>query len=89
MASGRAWEGALPADGPLRALVQRIGAFDARPAALVPLRAMHETIALVYGDAPDGSELPPIAPFARFVERAGRALEETLAARRATLAAAS
>ncbi len=89
VASGRAWEGPMPADGPMRGLVERIGAFDARTAALVPLRALHETIALVYGDAPDGGDLPPIAPFARFVERAGRALEETLAARRATLAAAS
>ena len=89
VASGRAWHGEIPAAGPLRGLVERIGAFDARSSALVPLRAMHETIALLYGDAPDGAELPPIAPFTRFVERAGRALEETLAARRATLAAAS
>ena len=89
VASGRAWHGEIPAAGPLRGLVERIGAFDARSSALIPLRAMHETIALLYGDAPDGAELPPIAPFTHFVERAGRALEETLAARRATLAAAS
>jgi hypothetical protein len=50
---------------------------------------MHETIAVLYGDAPDGTALPPVAPFVRFVERAGRALEETLASRHATLAAAS
>jgi hypothetical protein len=55
----------------------------------VPVRALHETIAVLYGDAPDGTDLPPVSPFAGFVERAGRALEQTLEARRATLAAAS
>jgi CheY-like chemotaxis protein len=89
VARGRAWQGSIPADGPVRELAERLGAFDARQAALVPVRALHETIAVLYGDAPDGTDLPPVAPFAGFVERAGRALEQTLEARRATLAAAS
>jgi CheY-like chemotaxis protein len=89
MATGRAWQGEVPAGAPLRALVERIGAFEAREVALVPLRALHETIAVLYGDAPDGSALPPVATFADFVEQAGRALEETLALRRSALAAAS
>jgi hypothetical protein len=89
VARGRVWQGAIPADGPVRDLAETLGAFDARQAALVPVRALHETIAVLYGDAPDGSDLPAVAPFAGFVERAGRALEQTLEARRATLAAAS
>jgi CheY-like chemotaxis protein len=89
VARGRAWQGTIPADGPVRDLAERLGTFDARQAAIVPVRALHETIAVLYGDAPDGSDLPAVAPFAGFVERAGRALERTLEARRATLAAAS
>jgi CheY-like chemotaxis protein len=89
VARGRAWQGPIPDEGPVRELVDGIGALEARHAALVPLRALHETIAVLYGDAPDGSDLPSVAPFAGFTEQAGRALEQTLEARRATLAAAS
>ena len=89
VARGRAWQGPLPAEGPVHGLVDRVGPFAARQAAIVPLRALHETIAVVYGDDPDGGDLAPVAPFAGFVERAGRALEQTIEARRATLAAAS
>ncbi|MFN8094197.1 MAG: response regulator [Vicinamibacteria bacterium] len=89
VARGRAWQGPLPIEGPVHGLVEQVGAFAARQAAIVPVRALHETIAVVYGDDPDGGDLPPVAPFAGFVERAGRALEQTIEARRATLAAAS
>jgi CheY-like chemotaxis protein len=87
LALGRHWRGPIPADAGLCALLDRIGRFSAREAAIVPLRAMHETIAVVYGDAPDGAALPDVGAFASFVERAGRALEDTLAARREALAA--
>ena len=77
--TGRAWTGVLPADGPMGALVERIGRLQAGHAAVVPLRASRQTIALLYGDAPDGSALPAIEPFVAFVERVGRALEGSLA----------
>ena len=48
----------------------------------MPLRVSRATIAVVYADAPDGSPLPELAPYAAFVERAGRALEGSLAGRR-------
>lgn len=80
--SGAAWTGPLPTDGALRALVDRIGAHSVRHAAVVPLRATHQTIAVVYADDPGGAPLPAIEPFVEFAERAGRALETSLAARR-------
>jgi CheY-like chemotaxis protein len=80
--TGRSWRGALPGDGPLGALCERIGRLQAREAAIVPLRVSHATIAVVYADAPDGAPLPDLAPYAAFVERAGRALEGSLAGRR-------
>jgi CheY-like chemotaxis protein len=81
VALGRAWQGALPAAGPLRALLNRIGPLDVTSAAVVPVRVGRETIAVLYGDAPAGDPLPPLAPFVEFVERAGRALEGSLGAR--------
>ncbi len=80
--TGRAWTGVLPGDGPMGALVERIGRLQASHAAVVPLRASGQTIALLYADAPDGSALPAIEPFVAFVERVGRALEGSLAASR-------
>ncbi len=80
--SGSAWSGALPPDGPLRALATRIGAGTPRQAAVVPLRATHQTIAVLYADDPGGAALPPIGPFVEFAERTGRALEASLTARR-------
>jgi CheY-like chemotaxis protein len=82
VASGRAWTGPLPADGPLRGLLDRVGALDATAAAVVPVRAHRETIALLYGDAPDGATPPPLEPLVAFVEKAGRTLEGSLLARR-------
>jgi CheY-like chemotaxis protein len=78
VARGEAWEGPLPTRGPLHALLNRIGRLDATSAAVVPVRAERETIAVLYGDAPGGDSLPPLRSFVTFVERAGRALEESL-----------
>jgi CheY-like chemotaxis protein len=86
--SGAAWAGPLPPDGALRGLVDRIGAHSARQAAVVPLRATHQTIAVVYGDDPAGAPLPAIGPFVEFAERTGHALESSLAARRTAAARA-
>jgi CheY-like chemotaxis protein len=82
VATGRAWTGPLPPDGPVRDLLDRIGPMGAATAAVVPLQASRETVALLYGDAPDGGELPPLQPLLDFVEQAGRALDEALLSRR-------
>ncbi len=83
VATGRAWTGPLPEDGPVRGLLDRIGPMEATSAAILPVRAHRETIAVLYGDAPDGGELPPIGPLVEFVEQAGQALDEAFLARRA------
>ena len=82
VAFGRAWTGPLPADGPLRAMVDRLGSLGAVAAAVLPVRAQHETIAVVYGDAPGGAELPDLGPLVAFTEQAGRALDNALLERR-------
>jgi CheY-like chemotaxis protein len=82
VATGRSWTGALPADGPVRGLLDRIGSMAAATAAVVPLRTNRETIAVLYGDAPEGGELPPLGPLLEFVEQAGRALDEAFLSRR-------
>jgi CheY-like chemotaxis protein len=83
VATGRSWTGPLPADGPVRGLLDRIGPMEASSAAILPVRAHREAIAVLYGDAPDGGGLPPIGPLVEFVEQAGRALDEAFLARRA------
>jgi CheY-like chemotaxis protein len=85
--TGRAWMGPLPEDGPLRGLLDRIGAMGATTAAVVPLRAYHEAIAVLYGDDPEGVGLRPIGPLVEFVEQVARALDESLLARRTAAAA--
>jgi CheY-like chemotaxis protein len=82
VATGRAWSGPIPPSGPLRALLDRMGPLGARDAAVLPVRAPRDTVAVLYGDAPHGGPLPDLAPLVAFVDRAGRALEESLAARR-------
>jgi CheY-like chemotaxis protein len=82
VATGRSWAGSLPADGPVRGLLDRIGPMAAATAAVVPLRTNRETIAVLYGDAPEGGELPPLGPLLEFVEQAGRALDEAFLSRR-------
>jgi CheY-like chemotaxis protein len=88
VASGRAWTGPLPASGPVRDLVDRIGALGAAEAAILPVTAHRETIAVLYGDAPDGGAIPPVEALLEFVNQAGRALDGALLARRAPAAAA-
>jgi hypothetical protein len=83
VAAGRPWTGPLPADGPARDLLDRIGAMGATTGAVLPVRAHRHTIAVLYGDAPEGGSLPPLGPLVEFVEQAGRALDEAFLARRA------
>ena len=82
VAFGKVWSGALPADGPLGALVAQLGALGAAEGAVLPVRSQHETLTIVYGDAPGGGRIPDLAPLVRFIEAAGRALDSTLLARR-------
>jgi hypothetical protein len=87
VATGRPWTGPLPPDGPVRGLLDRIGPMEAAAGVILPVRAHRETIAVLYGDAPEGGELPPIGPLVEFVEHAGRALDEAFLSRRAPAAA--
>ncbi len=80
--TGKAWTGPLPEDGPMRGLVDRIGSLGAASAVVLPVRAHREAIAVLYGDAPDGGTLPPIAPLVEFAEQAGLILGEAFLARR-------
>lgn len=82
VALGRAWSGPLPQHGPLRAMVDRMGDLGATAAAVLPVRAQHETIAVVYGDAPGGAALPELDLLVAFNEHAGRALDNALLGRR-------
>jgi CheY-like chemotaxis protein len=83
VAFGRVWYGPLPDEGPLQALVERLGRFEAIEAAVVPVRAHHQTLAVVYGDAPEGGRLPDLVPLYYFAEAAGRALDAVVSPRRA------
>ena len=83
VAFGRAWSGPIPGDGPLRALVDRLGGLGTVAAAVLPVRAQHETIAVVYGDAPGGGALPELGSLVDFTDQAGRALDSALLERRA------
>ncbi len=82
VALGQPWSGPLPADGPLRAMVDRLGSLGATSAAVLPVRAQHETVAVVYGDAPGGAALPDLEPLVSFTRHAGRALDAALVERR-------
>jgi CheY-like chemotaxis protein len=88
VATGRFWAGPLPGDGSVRSLLDRIGPMGATAGAVLPVRAHRETIAVLYGDAPEGGELPPLPPLVQFIERAGQALDEAFLSRRAPAAAA-
>jgi CheY-like chemotaxis protein len=87
VASGRPWSDVVPPSGPMRALLETVGAFGVRSAAVVPVRAWHATVAALYADAPNGTSLPSIDPFIAFVEQTSRALEAALLARRTPQAA--
>ncbi len=85
---GRFWTGAPPANGPTHRLLEHIGPLDVSAAAVIPVRAQHATIAVLYGDAPSGQSLPALEPLADFAEQAGRALDEAFLARRSAAAPA-
>ena len=83
VATGRSWAGPLPPDGPVRGLLDRIGPMGAANAAVLPLQTNRETVAVLYGDAPEGGALPPLGPLVEFFEQAGRALDEAFLSRHA------
>jgi hypothetical protein len=87
VANGRAWRGPLPPGGPVRDLLDRIGSLGASEAAILPVTAHRETIAVLYGDAPEAADLPSVEPLVGFAEQAGRALDEVFVARRTPIAA--
>jgi CheY-like chemotaxis protein len=82
VACGRFWAGSPPLEGPVGALLGRIGALSTAAAAVIPVRSQQETVAVLYGDAPDGGSLPDLSPLLDFAERAGRALDEVVLAGR-------
>jgi CheY-like chemotaxis protein len=82
VACGRVWSGPTAREGPMGALLGRIGPLSAAEAAVIPVRSQRETVAVLYGDAPDGQGLPDLAPLVDFAERAGRALDEVVLAGR-------
>jgi CheY-like chemotaxis protein len=88
VANGRAWSGTLPPEGPVRELLDRIGSMGASDAAILPVTAHRETIAVLYGDAPEATALPPMEPLVKFAEQAGRAIDEAFVSRRTPVAAA-
>jgi len=79
---GHMWSGAPPANGPTQALLGQVGPLSVASAAVIPVRAEQETIAVLYGDAPNGGPLPALDPLARVARQAGKALEEAFLARR-------
>jgi CheY-like chemotaxis protein len=82
VAVGRGWSGSPPSEGPLGALLGRLGALSTAAAAVIPVRSQRQTVAVLYGDAPDGGSLPDLAPLLDFAERAGRALDDVVVAGR-------
>jgi hypothetical protein len=48
----------------------------------MPVRAQRATIAVLYGDDPQGRPLPDLGRLTDFAERAGRALDEAFLAQR-------
>jgi hypothetical protein len=72
----RPFNGPPPADRWLGHVMGRIGRFQSRGVALLPLVAHRETIALVLGDNPEtGREPGHLEPLEVFVQQAGIALE--------------
>jgi GAF domain-containing protein len=61
----------------------RIGRFQSRDVALLPLVAHRDTIALLFGDNPESGRSPErLAAFEVFVEQAGIALENVFLQRK-------
>ena len=77
------WSGPLP-DGPWsQHLIGRIGRFQAGAAALLPLLAHRETIAVLFGDHPEtGRDFPCLEALEGFINQAGVALENAFLQRK-------
>jgi CheY-like chemotaxis protein len=72
----RPFNGPAPSDRWLGHVLGRIGRFQSRGIALLPLVAHRETIAIVFGDNPEsGREPGSLEPLEVFVQQAGIALE--------------
>jgi len=72
----RGFSGPPPSDRWLGHMLGRIGRFQSRGIAILPLVAHRETIAIVFGDNPEtGRELASLEPLEVFVQQAGIALE--------------
>jgi CheY-like chemotaxis protein len=84
VAHGRkAWLGPAPADRWATHLMGRIGRFQSRGFALLPLVAHRETIALLFGDNPEtGREPTGLEALEVFVQQAGIALENVFLQRK-------
>ena len=81
--SRRVFTGPLPQDRWSGHLLGRIGRFQAREVAILPLVAHRETIALLFGDNPESSRPPErLAALEVFVEQAGIALENVFLQRK-------
>jgi len=72
----RLWTGLPPSDRWLGHMMGRVGRFQSRGIALLPLVAHRETIAIVFGDNPEtGRDPGGLEPLEVFVQQAGIALE--------------
>jgi CheY-like chemotaxis protein len=81
--SGRGHYGPLPAGRFEALLLDSLGAFAAREAALMPLVTNRETIALLYADNPEtGAAMPRLDTLEVFLGQAGRALESAFLQRK-------
>jgi hypothetical protein len=79
----RAYSGPPPADRWLGHVMGRIGRFQSKGVALLPLVAHRETIALVFGDNPEtGREPGSLEPLEVFMQQAGIALENVFLQRK-------
>jgi CheY-like chemotaxis protein len=75
----RSFSGPPPADRWLGHMMGRIGRFQSRGIAILPLVAHRETIAIVFGDNPESGRDPgSLEPLEVFVQQAGIALENVL-----------
>jgi CheY-like chemotaxis protein len=83
VAPGRPWKGMPSATGPMGRLLSSLGATGVTSAVVIPVRAQHDTIAVLYGDNPGGGDLSDPGPLEDFARRAGRALDEAFLAQRA------
>ena len=75
--SSRRWPPVSPGPAPRRPtarrgdLLARLGPLGVASAAVLPVRAQQETIAVLYGDDPEGGPLPALEPLVDFAD-AGR-----------------